>query len=456
VTRVLRWCTASSLLLAGLVPAGSAQGVVTGTPAVPPSAARVSPDPTVHSSDGVRGPRLPSAGAGARLLAELQGGSASQRTVGTTWQVAPGLEFSQWTQTEVQGPVRVFLLTARLDEPGLVLDQVSGTTVRSRAPLSRLLRADRAVAGVNADFFDIGDTGAPLGPGVDRQQGLLHAPRSGWNASFVIDARGNARVLQDRLVAQVVRRGQVLFGIHNLNSPEVARNGIGLYTAAWGQTLGRRVVDRTGRVRQVLIRGGVVRSNRTTLSARTSINGDLLIGRGTGADKLETLRVGQRVSIRRDLTVPAEVAVSGSVQLLRAGVPTTRQNTELHPRTAVGVDRDRRLVHLLVADGRTRSSRGLTLLQLARLMRSFGDDEALNLDGGGSSTMVARNAAGVVGVRNRPSDGRERYVPNGLGFRYTAPKPPEPPTPPSTPTPTPPPTTTPPPVTEPPVEPAAP
>jgi exopolysaccharide biosynthesis protein len=76
---------------------------------------------------------------------------------------------------------------------------------------------------------------------------------------------------------------------------------------------------------------------------------------------------------------------------------------------------------VLVADGRSRASRGLTLLQLAKLMRSLGDEDALNLDGGGSSTMVARDAAGVVGVRNRPSDGRERSVPNGLGFRYTAP-----------------------------------
>ena len=120
--------------------------------------------------------------------------------------MAPGLEYSRWTQVEPQGPVQVHLLTARLDEPGLVLDQVSGTAIRSRAPLSQWLRADNAVAGVNADFFDIGDTGAPLGVGADRQRRLLHAPRSGWNNTFLIDSGGTPRVMLDRLYSRVVPR----------------------------------------------------------------------------------------------------------------------------------------------------------------------------------------------------------------------------------------------------------
>jgi exopolysaccharide biosynthesis protein len=63
----------------------------------------------------------------------------------------------------------------------------------------------------------------------------------------------------------------------------------------------------------------------------------------------------------------------------------------------------------------------MTMVQLAQLLRTLGDEDALNLDGGGSSTMVARNAAGTVGVRNQPSEGRQRAVPNGLGFTYARP-----------------------------------
>ncbi len=409
--RALRWCAASTLLLTAVTATGPAQGAA-GQGSAGARADR--PHATVHSSDGVHGALLPAAPRFAR--------AAGGRTEETGWQVAPGLEYTQWTQVEAQGPVRIFLLTARLDEPGLVLDHVGGTTAVARAPLSRMLRVDKAVAGVNGDFFDIHDTGAPLGVGVNRRRGVLHAPRAGWNTSFVIDSRGRARVLQDRLAARLVRPRKPALGIHNLNSPVVRHNGIGLYTAGWGRTSGKRVVERAGRVRQVVVRNGVVRSNRTRLSARTAIRGDLLVGRGDGAARLATLRVGQRVRIEKRLSVPARVAVGGSVQLLRGGARTTHQNTELHPRTAIGIDQDQRLLHLLVADGRTQASRGLTLVQLARLMRSLGDEDALNLDGGGSSTMVAGNSAGVVGVRNRPSDGRQRYVPNGLGFRYTAPR----------------------------------
>ena len=117
----------------------------------------------------------------------------------------------------------------------------------------------------------------------------------------------------------------------------------------------------------------------------------------------------------------ARVAVSGSAQLLRGGAVTTTDNGELHPRTAVGIDRDLRLLHLVVVDGRSATSTGQTLLQLANLLKSLGDEDALNLDGGRSTTMVARDETGLLGVRNSPAAGSERPVPNGLGFTYTPP-----------------------------------
>jgi hypothetical protein len=73
-----------------------------------------------------------------------------------------------------------------------------------------------------------------------------------------------------------------------------------------------------------------------------------------------------------------------------------------HPRTVIGVDADGRIL-LVVVDGRRRGSIGMDLVQLANLMRLLGAVSALNLDGGGSSTMVVRGK-----VVNRPSDGYER------------------------------------------------
>ena len=81
----------------------------------------------------------------------------------------------------------------------------------------------------------------------------------------------------------------------------------------------------------------------------------------------------------------------------------------MHPRTAAGYTKDGKLI-LLVVDGRQKESRGVSLQELATLMAELGCVEALNLDGGGSSTIV------VNGVRlNRPAGGdAEREVMSAL------------------------------------------
>ena len=81
-----------------------------------------------------------------------------------------------------------------------------------------------------------------------------------------------------------------------------------------------------------------------------------------------------------------------------------------HPRTAVGLSKDRRTLLLFVADGRREGVPGLTLPELAALMVEVGACTALNLDGGGSSALWLRDR-----IVNRPSDGFERKVANHLG-----------------------------------------
>jgi exopolysaccharide biosynthesis protein len=54
-------------------------------------------------------------------------------------------------------------------------------------------------------------------------------------------------------------------------------------------------------------------------------------------------------------------------------------------------------------------------------MKGLGAEEALNLDGGGSSTMVTKRPSGRTLVANAPSDGQERIVPNGLQLVYETP-----------------------------------
>jgi exopolysaccharide biosynthesis protein len=80
-----------------------------------------------------------------------------------------------------------------------------------------------------------------------------------------------------------------------------------------------------------------------------------------------------------------------------------------HPRTAAGIRPDGRWV-LVVVDGRQDSiSVGMSLAELAELMLELGCSDALNLDGGGSSTMYFEKV-----VRNSPSDGRERPISDAI------------------------------------------
>lgn len=77
---------------------------------------------------------------------------------------------------------------------------------------------------------------------------------------------------------------------------------------------------------------------------------------------------------------------------------TADTSTERQPRTVAGIKEDGSLL-LAVFDGRTSASAGVTLREVAMLLRELGAVDAMNLDGGGSSTMVVRDR-----LFNRPSD----------------------------------------------------
>ena len=127
---------------------------------------------------------------------------------------------------------------------------------------------------------------------------------------------------------------------------------------------------------------------------------------------------------RAELSPPPEVrsvegwmreVVGGNVHLVSGGVAMSSDSgsfcTTRHPRTAVGFSEDGRTLILAVVDGRTSASAGMRCSELAGLMLEMGAHEALNLDGGGSTSMYVAGD----GVVNNPSDGSERVVANHLG-----------------------------------------
>jgi len=84
---------------------------------------------------------------------------------------------------------------------------------------------------------------------------------------------------------------------------------------------------------------------------------------------------------------------------------------DIHPRTAVGIDENGNLL-LMVVDGRQRKSRGVSLAELAGLMQAIGAVTAMNLDGGGSSTLIVKNE-----LLNLPTGGTfQREIVSAIGI----------------------------------------
>jgi uncharacterized protein YgiM (DUF1202 family) len=113
-------------------------------------------------------------------------------------------------------------------------------------------------------------------------------------------------------------------------------------------------------------------------------------------------------------------AISGDVLLVEEGRKIGGlDNTQLNPRTAVGVDKNRRWVYLCVVDGPYIST-GFTFDELAALLISYGVHTGISLEGGGSSTMVVEGFDRQPRVVNTPIDantpGKERAVGNHLGI----------------------------------------
>lgn len=118
--------------------------------------------------------------------------------------------------------------------------------------------------------------------------------------------------------------------------------------------------------------------------------------------------------------IPLYNTLAGEARLLRDGslvAPTA--NETLHPRTAVGLSGDQRTLYLFTVDGRNDGhSIGVTRPELADFMRMFGATDAINLDGGGSTTLVfadpvARVVNVPVGINDVP--GTERVVGSNFG-----------------------------------------
>ena len=244
---------------------------------------------------------------------------------------------------------------------------------------------------------------------MDRERGVINGPATGWipeNASFYLDGSGYH---VGSMVTRTKLRQRPRWPVSGLNAATVEDNTLGLYTSDWGWTKGYSVTDGDKDVREVVVVDGRIKSNKAVLSKGRKVRGQVLVGRGSAAKLLKQLKVGRKATFKFRTKPGAQVAVSGDRSILLDGVRTVINDRLLHPRTAVGIDTDGNRLLFLVIDGRSASSRGYTMVELATMMTALGAENALNLDGGGSSTCTpARSPARWASSTSPPTAGSAR------------------------------------------------
>lgn len=387
--------------------------------------------------------------AGAALVGAAPAGAVRGGT-----EIAPGVGYEEFDIPAAKGVTHVHVLNVDLRDPNVRLELLHPGAVAARAPVSGMADAAGAVAGVNGDFFNITETqhpgveatGASVGPAIAQGRVLKGAVPNGQrfgpalppgtSTEDVIGVGTDRRArLDDLALDGSIRTPEAELPLGGLNQYALPVGSIGAFTAEWGAVSRVRATCGTDTDRgapcstdtyEVTVRDGRVVSTADTPGSGPIAPGTtVLVGREAGAQQLRKVFAGERVTVRHRL-VAAETRVPyrfalGGYPVLRSGQPLPGlDGTTSAVRTAVGIaDGGRRLL-LLAVDGAPAYRSGLTIAEVAATLRELGAVDAFSLDGGGSTTLAAREpGASTVTVRNHPSAGVERPVPNGIGVFST-------------------------------------
>jgi hypothetical protein len=313
--------------------------------------------------------------------------------------------------------------------------------------LQNLAATREVLGGVNADFFQFTPPGVPSGALIIDER-VVTGPSN--NPVFAYPVSGAPYIATLHISGSAVIEGE-RYEISEWN--RATGRGLALFDDAWGQTTDTA----TAAIEVVLEDANPRRVSRIdTLPTGVGIpaRGAVLVAGRNAPDSLRAtllrLRPGdliradvalvprhspEAISRAPDLGRPPRAAVGGRPVLVRDSVVTPEVDTQggpgfattRHPRTAVGIsgagrtqwDYAGRRIMLVVVDGRQAPySDGMTLRELANLMLALGARQAINLDGGGSTTMVsAAPGSRALSIVNRPSDPQgERPVGDALAI----------------------------------------
>ncbi len=336
--------------------------------------------------------------------------------------VAPGLTFRVVQVKQV--PWRIFVLTADLGTRIALDTALAGDRLPAKRHTSAIAKREGAIAAVNGDF---GSSYGGLAHAFAMDGHLIHSStQTGAELAWSLDEKEIHVAAPHQLVTATDASG-LTWPIERWNDGPPGVGEVAAFTPTGGSlepTPGASCSVRltpSGPVAPATSGTGL---SQTFVVGESSCsetplerNGGIVLSAlplSDEAARLLSLAPGSNLVITWSLGWPNVYDAIGGYPLLldeRKDVigECATSLCGRNPRTAVGVTAAGKVL-LVVVDGRQpRWSVGATLHELAGIMRRLGAVDALNLDGGGSSTMVVRGT-----VVNRPSDGGERSITSAL------------------------------------------
>ena len=293
-------------------------------------------------------------------------------------------------------------------------------------------RGKEVIAGVNGDFF-FTDSGIPTG--IVITDGILRSSDSGMTA-VGFRADGTSIIGTPKLDKALHLSDGSRINIDYVNKT-IRNYGTYLLTEDFSATSRSSAECKYILLTNVtgnLTVGGYIEATVSKISVDSApINiaaGTMLLCATTenaNSAKFDALYEGMTIGI--SMTAQnyewneVAFATGGGTMLLENGVTAANLDKTKAPRTAAGITADGRLI-MYTVDGRQSAwSAGMSLVEVAERMKSLGCVTAVNLDGGGSTAILATNPGYTTPeTKNKPSDGKLRTGANYIFFLNETPK----------------------------------
>lgn len=351
--------------------------------------------------------------------------------------IAEGVETEYLNIQTEDGLLNIYMMKVDLTNPYVRVDSLAGSNdqITSAKAVSKLAREAGAIGAINGDFFQMGEN-APIGITV-KSGSLVTSPvmrNDMYGFGLTKDNKPVFTVFNFQ--GWVKSPAGTTFQLSGINKPTyLADKGVRsdqdklhMYTPKWGSKSRGPVSGLTGMV-EMVVENNLVKEIRVDKPAVTiPANGYVLAGHGYAGQYLTgNFKAGNPVEVTYKVSPETDnlmAAIGGQALLVHEGKRHwfTQNITGKRARTALGASQDGKTLYFVVVQGEN-GSRGMTQEELADFMVSVGAWTAVNLDGGGSSTMVARKLGDTtLSVLNTPVYNSERAVPVGLGIFSNAPQ----------------------------------